>query len=85
MQSLLARAEALQSYHRCLGVLDGFQHDLQRRTQATRANLRDVARAVLGRARIDLRILPALVLASDALEAPPDQRAAALPVTAGWS
>lgn len=60
MESLLARAEAVQAYRRFFGAADGFQRDLERRTGATREDLRDVARAVFAAGRVDLRILPAL-------------------------
>ncbi len=75
MEGLLARAEAVQAYRRFFGISDGFARDLERRTRATRADLRAVARAVFGPGRVDLRILPQLELAADAL----DQRPADLP------
>jgi zinc protease len=71
MESLLARAEAVQAYRRYFGVSDGFQRDLERRTKASREALRDVTRAVLGPARVDLRILPRLELEAGALDARP--------------
>jgi predicted Zn-dependent peptidase len=58
MESLLARAEAIQAYRRFFGQSDGFRRDLERWTLATRTGLRDVARAVFGPGRVDLRILP---------------------------
>ncbi len=58
LESLLARAEAMQDYRRFFGVADGFQHDLERWTHATREGVRDAARAVFGPGRVDLRILP---------------------------
>ncbi len=58
MESLLARAEAIQTYRRFFGEADGFQRDLERWTTATAAGVRSVARAVFGPGRVDLRILP---------------------------
>ena len=57
-ESLLARAESIQAYRRYFGVSDGFQRDLERRTAPDVEAVREVARAVLGPGRVDLRILP---------------------------
>ncbi|MSR60824.1 MAG: insulinase family protein [Planctomycetes bacterium] len=72
MESLLARAEALQAYRRFFGVSDGFQRDLERWTHASREDVRDVARAVFGPGRVDLRILPALDVDAAALDQRPN-------------
>jgi predicted Zn-dependent peptidase len=58
LESLLARAEAVQAYRHFLGVSDGFQHDLDRYLQATREAVRASARSVIGPGRVDLRIVP---------------------------
>jgi zinc protease len=71
MESLLARAEAVQAYRRFFGVSDGFQRDLERWTHATREDVRGVARSVLGPGRVDLRILPALEVEPTALDQRP--------------
>ncbi|MEQ1894221.1 MAG: insulinase family protein, partial [Planctomycetota bacterium] len=71
MESLLARAEAVQAYRNYFGVSDGFQRDLERWTGATVAGTRAGARAVFGAHHVDLRILPALELDSAALDSRP--------------
>src|SRR5262245_14236582 len=75
MESLLARAEAVQAYRTYFGVSDGFQRDLERWTRATREGVLDVARATLGPGRVDLRILPALDVPAGALDERPDDLA----------
>jgi len=70
-ESLLARCEAIQAYRHFWGVSDGFQRDLARRTGASAEDLRAIARTVLGPERVDLRILPELEVAADALDARP--------------
>src|SRR5262249_28393589 len=71
MESLLARAEAVQAYRHFFGVSDGFQRDLERWTSATREGVRDVARKVLGPGRVDLRILPEIEATTAALDQRP--------------
>jgi len=58
MEGLLARADSINAYRHYFGVSDGFQRDLDRWLDATRAGLRDWARAVFVPGRVDLRILP---------------------------
>ena len=58
MESLFARAEAVNAYHHYFGVADGFQRDLERWMLATKEGVRSSADKTLGPARVDLRILP---------------------------
>jgi zinc protease len=58
MESLLARAEAVQAYRRAFGAPDGFERDLARWTAATAESVRAAARATFAGGRVDLRVLP---------------------------
>jgi len=75
LESLLARAQAVQTYRHYLGVSDGFQRDLERYQHATREAVREVTRSVIGPGRVDLRIVPQVEANPTALDTRPSDSA----------
>lgn len=58
LESLLARAEAVQAYLGAFGTPDAFERDLARRTGVTHASLQATLRAVLERGHVELQLVP---------------------------